>query len=458
MATVTRENIGVLNDKLTVKVAQDDYLPAFEKALKQYSKNASLPGFRKGMVPTGLIKKMHGPAVFADEVVKSVEKELGSYLQEEKLEIFAQPLSLGADTDRLNMNEPGEYAFDFEIGLKPEFDVTPIKDKTTLTRYRITPDEKTVDEEVERLQLKGGKMTEQESVSSEEDAVTVQFEECDAAGTPVEGGIQKENSLLVKYFSPALREQLTGKKKDDHIVFKLADAFDETELKNVLRDLELDPEDEAAAQKHFRLTLLKTEHLEKRALDEDFFKEVYPTDTPATEADFRNKVGEEIARYYDEQTRTRLQNDIFELLVHETPITLPAEFLKKWLQNGEGKNRSSEDAEKEYPQFDHQLRWTLISDKLIRENDIKVSAEELREHAKKQVLGYFGLAGGAGNTEWVDAYLDKLTQDEKYLDQTYRELLTGKLLDWAESQLNIEEKTITLEEFNHLPHNHHHEH
>ena len=98
MATVTRENIGILNDKITVKVAKEDYLSSFEKTLKNYSKNANIPGFRKGMVPTGMIKKMHGQAVFTDEVLKTVEKELTSYMENEKLEIFAQPLPL-SETD-----------------------------------------------------------------------------------------------------------------------------------------------------------------------------------------------------------------------------------------------------------------------------------------------------------------------------------------------------------------------
>lgn len=456
MATVTRENIGLLNDKLTVKVAQEDYLPAFEKTLKQYSKTANIPGFRKGMVPAGLIKKMHGPAIFAEEVVRTVEKQLGSYLQEEKLDIFAQPISTDADTARLNMNAPEEYAFQFEIGLKPEFEVTPLRGDTELIKYTVSVTDEMVNEEVDRLQMKGGKMTDQETITSEENVINVMFDECDAAGNVIEGGIRKDNSLLVKYFSPALQKELMGKKQDDSIVFQLADSFDETRLEWVLQDLGLDKEDPAAKQKYFKLTITKIGLLEKRELDEAFFAEVYPGEDIKTEEAFRNRLREEIGKYYEQESRNRLHNDIFELLVHETPIELPASFLKKWIQTGSEKPKTAEEAEKEYPQFDHQLRWTLISDKLIRENDIRVSAEEVRENAKNRLLSYYGLGAGAQDTEWMEGYLDRLLQDEKYLDQTYRELLTQKLFDWAETRIKTKEQEVSLEEFNHLPHNHHH--
>src|ERR1700685_2389594 len=122
MATVSRENIGLLTDKITVKVAKSDYLPSFEKALKSYGKQANIPGFRKGMVPSGLIQKMHGSSVFADEVLRTVEKELTTYMSSEKLEIFAQPLPLPEnDARQIDMSKPAEYAFAFEVGLKPEF-------------------------------------------------------------------------------------------------------------------------------------------------------------------------------------------------------------------------------------------------------------------------------------------------------------------------------------------------
>src|SRR4051812_21334414 len=117
MPTVERENIGLLTDKLTVKVKKEDYLPSFEKKLKEYSKTANIPGFRKGMVPAGMIKKMYGAGIYSDEILKTVEKELYTYLNEEKPDIFAQPLPLETDLSKMDLNNPTDYDFGFEIGL-----------------------------------------------------------------------------------------------------------------------------------------------------------------------------------------------------------------------------------------------------------------------------------------------------------------------------------------------------
>ena len=457
MATVTRENIGLLNDKITVKVSQEDYLPSFDKAVKQFSKSANIPGFRKGMVPAGMVKKMHGPALFADEVLKTVEKELTGYLQNEKLEIFAQPISMDKEAKNLDFNQPSAYEFDFEVGLKPAFEVSPLESgKTSLTKYKIKSTEKEVDEEVSRLQLKGGKMSEPEVIDNEDNVLSITFEESDAQGNVVEGGIKKDNSLLLKFFSPAIQEQLKGKKKDDSIVFQLATSFDEERLGMILKDLGLDEHDKEAAQKYFKLTLTKLGLIEKRELNEEFFKEVYPNEEITTEAAFREKLKSEIEKYWDSESRNRLHNELFEVLVHETPMELPKDFLKRWLQTGGEKPKTAEEAEKEYPNFDHQLRWTLISDKLIRDNKLDVSFEELKESAKQKLLGYYGAGAALDGADWLDSYLDRLMQDEKFVDQTYREMVTQKLFDWAETKVDLKEEEITAEEFAKLPHKHHH--
>ncbi|ATL47132.1 trigger factor [Chitinophaga caeni] len=451
MATVTRENIGLLNDKITVKVSQEDYLPNFEKALKQFSKSANIPGFRKGMVPVGMVKKMSGQAIMTDEVLKSVEKGLMEFIQTEKLDIFGQPISLDQTSQKIDVNQPAEYTFDFEIGLKPVIDITPLDGNTTLTKYKITVTDAMVDDELNRLQLKGGKAEEVESITSEDDVLNVSFEAANDKGEVAEGTEKKETSVLLKYFTPAIQEQLKGKKVGDSISFKLSDAFDAERQAFILKDLKLD---EAAVNDHFKVTITKINHIQKRELNEEFFAEVYPNQEITTEEAFRAKLKEEIAKYWEVEARNNLHNELFETLVHETPIELPADFLKRWLQIGGEKPKTAEEAEQEYPGFDHQLRWTLISDKLIRDNGIEVSFEEVKENAKQRIMAYFG--GAAEGAEWMDSYIDNMLKDEKFVDQTYREMITTKLFDFAETKVSVKEEEITAEEFVKLPHKHHH--
>lgn len=204
MAKVTRENIAKLTDKLTVTLDKADYLGNFEVSLKKYAKTANIPGFRKGMVPAGLVKKMYGQSVFTDEVLKTVEQELNSYLQAEQLDIFAQPLPLDSELRNMDINNPESYTFAFEIGLKPAVDIDVKKVK--VTRYKINVTDQMLQDELERLQIRSGKMTEPEAVTGDDNVLNVKFVECDKAGVAVEGGITKDNSLLVKYFEPKFRK------------------------------------------------------------------------------------------------------------------------------------------------------------------------------------------------------------------------------------------------------------
>src|SRR5215213_2586931 len=225
MATVTQQDVAPLHKHLNVTINKEDYLPTFEKSLKEYSKKANIPGFRKGMVPAGLIKKMYGNSLFVDEVLKTVDKQVFQFLETEKLDIFAQPLPVDMNLSQLDVNNPNNYTFIFEVGMKPDFQL-PDLSKEKIKRYKVDVNEEMVKEEVERLRTRYGNMSEPETVSSDENVLNVSFIETDAAGNELEGGIRKDNSLLVKYFKENFRQSLLGKKKDDTIQLKLDDAFE----------------------------------------------------------------------------------------------------------------------------------------------------------------------------------------------------------------------------------------
>ena len=458
MATVTRENIGLLNDKITVKVAKEDYLPSFEKALKQYSKSANIPGFRKGMVPTGMIKKMHGQSVFTDEVLRTVEKELTEYMTKENLEIFAQPLPMNEnDARQLNMNNPAEYAFAFEIGLKPDFKVADLS-KEKLTRYKVTVTEEMIDEEVERLRMRHGKMTEPEAVTGDDNVLNVTFIESDADGNEVEGGVKKDNSLLVKYFAPSFRAGLNGKKNNDSVVLTLATAFDEKEREWILGDLGFDKHDAAAAAKHFKMLITKVGMVERADLNEEFYKTAFPGKEIASEADFRNTVKEEIQSYWDKQAANHLQHEIYHVLLDHTNIEFPETFLKRWIQQGGEQPKTAEQANEEFPSFANQLKWTVIIDKIVRENGVEVKPEDIQAFAKQQLFGYMGMNIGDEEQPWIADYVNRMMQDRKFVEDAYHRVQTEKVFGWAETQVKATDKPVTIEEFTKELEKHQHHH
>ena len=314
MATVERENIGLLNDKLTVKIKKEDYLPSFEKKLKEYSKTANIPGFRKGMVPAGMIKKMYGASIFSDEILKAVEKQLFTYLDTEKPDIFAQPLPLANELGKLDMNNPSDVDFDFEIGLKPVFEV-PAFDKAKLTLHKVAVSDDMVTEEINRMQIKAGKMTEPEVIDNDENVLNVLFSESDKDGNLAEGGIVKENSVLLKYFTPSMQKQLKGKKAGESFVFQLNKTFEGDKLEMMLQDLGFEKNDADAAKKYFKLEIVKIGLVEKREMNEEFFNEVYPGKNISSEAALRDALKEEIVKYWDAQSRNQLHDQLYHFLI-----------------------------------------------------------------------------------------------------------------------------------------------
>lgn len=454
MASVTKENIGDLHDKLTVKVSKEDYLTSFEKTIKDYSKKANIPGFRKGMVPVGMVKKMYGSSVFYDEVIKSVEKELQEYLVKEKPAIFAQPLPMENDLRNLDMNKPDDYEFPFEIGLKPEVTLKALSTaKPVFYKIKTTPE--MVSEEIEKLITKNGELKDAETVSAPENVLNVLFEESDADGNVAENGISKDNSILLKYFSEDYQKKLRDKKTGDWVVLQLKEGFPEKEREWILSDLGLDKEDSSSIEKYFKMTITKIGLVEKKELNEEFFNQVFPGKELKTEENFRKTLEEEIQKQWDAAAHNQVQDQLYHTLI-DTPLQFPDTFLKRWIEIGGEKQKTKEEVENEYPQFVNQLKWTLISDKIIKDNNLDVSEEELRNSMKEEIMRYFGQMNLGEDASWIESYIDRMMKDEKQIDSTYRRLITEKVFSWLESQVTPEEKEITSEEFLALQHHHHH--
>jgi trigger factor len=453
MATVVRENIGLLTDKLTVKLTKEDYLPAFEKKLKEYGKTANIPGFRKGMVPTGMIKKMYGAGIFSDEVLRTIEKELYAYLDKERPSIFAQPLPLDGEMSKLDMNNPSDFDFAFEIGLKPELNL-PDFSKGKFTNHKVAVTDEMVNEEISRMQLKAGKMKEKETIDNEEDVVNVLFTESDENGIEIENGIVKENSVIVKYFNAAMQAQLMGKKVGDSFVFQLAKTFEGDKLAMMLQDLGFAKDDTAAAEKYFKLEIKSIGIIEKRDLEESFFEEVYPGKGIKTAEELQTGLKEELEKYWGSQSRNQLHDQLYHFLLDETKIEFPKPFLTRWLKTGGDKQRTQEEAEAEYPTFEGQLKWTIISEQIINENKLQVSDEELRTSMIEEVSRYFGQMNMGQDMSWLDSYIDRMMKDEKQVDATYRRLITEKVFGALETKVTPTEKVVTVDELLATQHKH----
>ena len=456
MATINRENIGLLNDRLIVKVNQEDYLPNFEKELKRLSRQSNMPGFRKGMVPTGLIRKMEGQSVFTREVIKSVENELTEYLKKEQLNLLGEPIPENIESVHVDMNKPEEYQFNFEIGLKPEIDITPLSNGFHFTRYKVITEEKDIDEEIKRLQKRAGRREEKMEITSADDILKLQFQPSDSEGKVTEGAEAKEESIVLSYFSPEKNKSLTGKKTGYSETIKLNDAFEKQEADWIIKDWKL--EDDKAADQFYVMTIQKIEEIIPKELSEDFYNEIFPGEEIKTEDAFRERIKKDDEAHWNQESEKRLDHDIFEKLVHETPVELPEGFLKKWLRQDGKEQKTDEEIAQSYPQFEHDMRWSLISGKIMRDNQIEVSADELKHHFRHRLAAYLGLDPHDESNERMEGLVNSMMQNEKTVNDSYSQLLTARLFDFLRNKAEIEEKEITASEFIKLPHNHQHEH
>ena len=455
MATVTTQDVAPLHKQFSITINKEDYLPQFEKSLKEYSKKASIPGFRKGMVPAGLIKKMYGSSLFTDEVLKLVDREVYRFIEEEKLDIFAQPLPVDLNVSQLDVNNPNNYTFTFEVGMKPEFTL-PNLAAQQVKKYRIDITNDMVNEEVERLRTRYGNMSEPEAVTGDENVLNVTFTETDETGAAKADGISKDNSLLVKYFTPAYRASLMGKKKDDVLQVAIDEAFEGKEKEWVLNDLGLD----SATGRTFSMTITKVGLVEPRELDETFFAQLFPGGEVTTEEAFRNKIREELQKQWDAESKNQLHHTLYHVLLDQTQIDFPVEFLKRWLKT-QGENnevKTDEQVEAEFPHFLNQLKWTLITDKMVQDNNLQVQQDEIRQFARQQLLGYMGMGALDDEQDWVRDYIDRMMKDRKYVEDAYNRIQTQKVFEFAESQVNATDTPITKEEFIRMNEEHQHKH
>jgi trigger factor len=456
MATVTRENIGNLHDKINVKLAKEDYMPSFEKALKQYAKQANVPGFRKGMVPAGMVKKMYGQNLFGDEVIRSASRQLEQYLNTEKVAIFAQPMIVPNETPvRLDMNAPVDVDFTFEIGVKPDVEIPMLNGTEKLIRYKVEISDKMVDDEVERITRRYGKVEDQEEVIGKENIIYATYR-----ATTLEGAEAKEDAVLLEKLPAKLQEELMGKKAGHTFTFTPSKDFTAEELP-VFMQQSLKAADLSTADFPYELTLTKVGYLVPRELDVLLYGEVFPNENILDEKTFREHLKKELVKEFDRVAQSRMNDEMYEKLVHGTQIDLPVDFLKRWMKDGQEKPRSEAEVEREFPAFDHQLRWTLISDKILIDNGINVSEAEVMNDIRGRVLAYFGMEAGE-EAPWMDSYMQKVAKDEKTMNETYRQILFARLFEFLQTKFNVEEKQVTEEEFFKLPsaheaaHPHHH--
>lgn len=459
MASVSKESIGELYDKITVKIEKQDYLPLYEKDIKSISKKANIPGFRKGMVPSGLIKKMYGKEVYADTVSKLAEKELKDFIINEKLNLLGQPLYFneGENIPKLDFQNPQDYEFLFEVGLRPDLQIDIPKDaKAIFYKVKVKPED--IDNRVDAIQAQFGELKDAEIIEGPDNIVYGEFTELNEDGTEKEEGFKGDTSLYVKVFNEEFQQQLTGKKNDDILTGTFSKMVDAEKYPGFYQNLKIDKDNNALVNAPVQLKISGVNNLEKAPLDEELYKKAFPARQITTEEEFRKAIEEDEQSLWDKSANDYLEHTIIHIL-GSIPVKLPEDFLKKTISESSSEKPSEEDAEKSLQNLITRLKWSIISEKIISGQQLNVTTEEIRNDVTDELKNYFGRSTpNEKDNEWANSFADRVLADRKQTEQRAEKLLSKKILNWAKTQINIQEQDISQEDFQKEMEHHQHTH
>ena len=432
---ITRENIDALNAVVKVDIAKEDYSEKVDKILTDYRKTANIPGFRKGHVPMGMVKKQYGKAVLVDEVNKLLQDALNKYLTEEKLDVLGNPLpkpqdDLDWDADKLS--------FEFELGLSPEFEVS-LKPKKAFVHYNIVAGDKMINDQVENIQKQYGKLISQKEVLKESEITGVFKNE--------EREIENTVTLtLDKFKGKATEKKFIGSKTGDVITLKTKGLYsDEHELMHALK-LTHDDIHGLDIAVTFEITEINTRELAD--LDQELFDKLFGKGTVTSVSELKEKIKEDAEKQFVQQSDQKLLNDVTEYLVDNTKFDLPTSFLQKWMQTAGESELTEEQAKEEYEKSEKSLRYQLIEGKLITENEIRVTMDDIKDHAKNMIKAQMAQFGqmNPGDKELEDIAARVLSNQEE-ARRISEQIISQRLLNVYKEKANIKTKEITYDKF-----------
>jgi len=442
---ITQEKIDNLNSVLKVSIKPEDYLERVEKAIKSHAKKVKLPGFRPGMVPPAHIKKMYGKSILVEEINSLLSDSLNNYITENKLEILGQPLPKADEDQQPNWDYNDEFEFNYELGLAPQFELD-FSSKDQLPVYEVKLDEKALEAKISNLRKSYGKMTNPD-VSAEDDVIYGEFKQLDASGNIFEEGISNTGSLRIDLVKDEkIKKSLIGLKKDDTVQIDLQQAFG-NDAHRISHILNISEEDAADLKSNFQLTVKNINRLEEADLNQEFFDKLYGAGNVTTEEEFIAEVRKEQEALMEQHAEQKLQNDLFKFSLEKANFELPDDFLKRWLQ-ATNENLSPEELEKGYDDFAKNLKWTLIENKIIKDNSIEIKYEDLFETAKKRLDAQFRMYSPQPlPEEQLTQYTVQFLQEKENANRILEEVKAGKVFDYLKTVVTLDKQQIDYEKF-----------
>lgn len=439
---ITKQDIDKLNAEITISVTPNDYEAHVNEGIKKVQRQASMPGFRPGKVPASLIKKQYGTQIMVDEINKLLNDSIYKYIEENKLDILGNPLP--KNQTAIDFTNQKEFDFVYELGLAPQFELK-LDNKNTFTYKTVKVDDELVNKYVNDVRRNYGKPANPE-VSAEKDVLFVDINELDETGAIKAGGIYKSTSVSYERVkNEKAKAKLLGVKREDKIVININDLYETALDKSV--SLGIDKEAAENNNSNLQLTVKNISRLEDAELNQELFDRVYGEGKITSEEEFRNKIREELNLMFNADADRFLKTEVEKKLVEKINLQLPDAFLKRWLAVVNEKPITPEELENEYPNYAKAMQWRLIENKIIKDNQIQVQADEAKNEAKAFIRSEYARYGQTPSEEDLEKISNDLLKSEKDAQRIFENLYTKKVLDLIKEKCTLEKKEVSYDEF-----------
>ena len=436
---ITLNQTDSTNAQLKVVLEEADYAPKVDQQVKEYSKKAQIKGFRPGKVPAGLVKKMYGKSILVEEINKLLQQEISKYIKDNDVKLLGEPLPEPMQ-DEIDWDNQKNFEFTYAVGLLPDFNLPLDK---SVEGYAIELDQKTLDEAYENIKRQFGKTVNPET-SEEGDFISGELKQ-------VDGEFQSKTLIPTSRVVEG-KEQFVGVKAGDVIKFDIRKAFgdDNAALAHVTG---LSKEVVADLNGEFEFTVDKINRTESAELNQELFDKLFGKDEVKTEEEFDAKIRETIKENYEREADNLLYRNIIDTMVDNVTVEIPTEFFKRWIQvTNEGK-LTAEQIDENFDKYVRELKWSMIKNKVVEENELKVTNEEVVNATKEKMLAQFNMPEIPEElVESMNNYANQYLQQDNgrnYINE-YEQLLAEKVLAKLKEQLTVVEKTVTAEDFRNM--------
>jgi trigger factor len=438
---IVKESIDDTNAVIKVKIAPADYKPAVDKSIKEAQKKAVIPGFRPGLVPMSVINQRFGKSILADEINNILSDSLQKYIRENQLRIVGEPMAKQSNVD---LQPEKEFEFAFEIGLVPDFKV-PLSADQKFTMFQVAAEEALIDEYIEEMRLRFGNLTHPDA-SEDGDILVGDFVELDEKGEILPGGIFKASAInLKKVPADKSKEKFLGRKEGEKLTLKMDEVTKDPHEVMTLLDIQHDKAHDLKSS--FQFNIKHVHRIIPAEVNQEWWDRIFGPGKVNNIEDFRNKVKQEVLSVFGPQADRKLQNEMVDYLMKNTTITLPETFLKKWLNTVRKEKLDETQANMEFEVYSQSLKWRLIEDKVMKDNNLSVDQKEVMDYTHALVHGYLGQNA---TEEQVSATTKRILQDEKEVNRIYERLYDMKLTDLLKKTFTIENKEVSRPEFEKL--------